>query len=161
MLGQLSEADEALDCYKKCIADLGSCIKSLEGKAVADTKIEGEDMDEDDDESNPKTVLGDKRKLLCGAYCSMAELYLTDLCYETDAEQQCESYLAAALKIPDGDTGKPTVDALQTVANLRMSQNRLDDAMSNMLDVYQSMKSSCEGLSALVGLGGSTPVDKM
>ena len=90
----------------------------------------------------------------------MAELYLTDLCYETDAEQQCESYLAAALKIPDGNTGKPTVDALQTVANLRISQNRLDDAVSNMLDVYQSMKSGCEGLSALVGLSGSTPVDK-
>ena len=35
---------------------------------------------------------------LCSAYCSIAELYLTDLCYEENAENHCQDALTDAQK---------------------------------------------------------------
>jgi hypothetical protein len=67
---------------------------------------------------------------LSGAYCAMAELYLTDLWYEDNAENECKLILEKALQIKDGD-GEPLVDALQTMASLRLSQEsrRADEAV--------------------------------
>ncbi len=61
-----------------------------------------------------------------------AELYLTDLCYEEDAEIQCESLLKEALQIdPQG------VEALQSYASMRLSQHRKDEAVEALLKVHQ------------------------
>ena len=89
------------------------------------------------------------RQKLCGAYCSIAELYLTDLCYEADAESQCEAALELALLI---DNPKFSPDALQAMANLRLSQNRGKEAISFILEAYSRMKIGCEAMSNLVGL---------
>jgi len=35
---------------------------------------------------------------LCSAHCSIAELYLTDLCYEENAENHCQAALDEAQK---------------------------------------------------------------
>ena len=107
---------------------------------------------------------------MCSAHCSIAELYLTDLCDEPDAEASCEKELEAALKLDDissrfyTDVSKsntrdnesqltvPPPDALQTMANLRMSQSRPHDALGCILKAYDRMKIGCEAMSALVGL---------
>lgn len=78
-------------------------------------------------------------------------MYLTDLCYEDNAETECESYVDSALKIVDSD-GEPLVDALQTAASLRLSQSRKDDARKYILRAYDKMKTGCEALAKLVGL---------
>lgn len=60
---------------------------------------------------------------LCVALCGIAELYMTDLCMEADAEEQCEAYVDKALKVnPD------SVDALVTLASMRISQQRPEEA---------------------------------
>ncbi|KAF8470882.1 hypothetical protein BDZ91DRAFT_719165 [Kalaharituber pfeilii] len=60
---------------------------------------------------------------LCSALCGMAEIYMTDLCMEPDAEQRCEKYVTEALlAVPD------SAEALQTLASVRISQTRFDDA---------------------------------
>jgi len=93
---------------------------------------------------------------LCRAYCSIAELYLTDLCYEPDAESQCESSLQSALALDDPNA---TPDALQAMANLRLSQeNRRIEAIDLILDAYNRMKVGCEALATLVGLGRTDDV---
>ncbi len=89
----------------------------------------------------------DDRRQLATVYCTAAELYLTDLCFADDAEQQCETYLQQALQI---DSELP--DALQTCASLRLSQRRPADAVDMILKAFESMKEGCQALATLVGL---------
>ncbi len=110
------------------------------------------------------------RRQLCAAYCSIAELYLTDLCDEPDAESSCEAVLTSALAIDDasssdyhceggnsadGHIGPPLPDALQTMANFRLSQSRVPEALECILKAYDRMKVGCEAMSALVGLANT------
>lgn len=90
------------------------------------------------------------RHQLCGAYCSVAELYLTDLCFEENAENDCESALQAALQL---DTPTSPPDAVQAMANLRLSQNRVDEAVGLIIESYNRVKVGCEALADLVGVG--------
>ncbi len=106
------------------------------------------------------------RRQLCAAFCSVAELYLTDLCDKPDAESLCEAALNSALtldeasssdisfesEIGDGSNAPPPPDALQTIANFRLSQCRVPDAAVCILKAYERMKVGCEAMSALVGL---------
>ncbi|CAG8436635.1 6370_t:CDS:2 [Ambispora gerdemannii] len=57
------------------------------------------------------------------ALCSMTEIYLTDCCFESDAESRCESYLNRAIEI---DKSNPEV--YQVLASVRLSQQRKEDA---------------------------------
>jgi tetratricopeptide (TPR) repeat protein len=77
---------------------------------------------------------------------------LTDLCYEEDAERECETAVQAALKTIDPADGEPFVDSLQTMASLRLSQRRAQEAMRYILEAYEKMKCGCEALAVLVGL---------
>jgi hypothetical protein len=58
----------------------------------------------------------------------MAELYLTDLCMEADAEQQCERLLEMALK-----HSPLSPEAHQVLASVRISQQRNQDAVALLL----------------------------
>jgi hypothetical protein len=88
---------------------------------------------------------------LCGGYCSIAELYLTDLCFDDSAEQNCESALEAALQLDDPNSSP---DAVQAMANLRISQCRGLEAVTFVLEAYNRVKVGCEAMADLVGLGG-------
>ncbi|KAG0100531.1 hypothetical protein BGZ93_010854 [Podila epicladia] len=60
---------------------------------------------------------------ISSALCSMTDIYLTDCCFEPNAESQCETYLAQALQI------EPiTPEVYQTLASVRLSQQRVDEA---------------------------------
>lgn len=61
--------------------------------------------------------------MVTSIYCSLAELYMTDLCEETDAEDCCEKYVEAAL-----NESPNSYEAFQTLANMRLSQNRSEEA---------------------------------
>ncbi|KAL8414691.1 hypothetical protein RB594_005776 [Gaeumannomyces avenae] len=65
----------------------------------------------------------DVGRRLASALCAVAEVYMTDLSWEADAEQRCEALVTeATLLAPDFP------DAWQTVASVRISQGRADDA---------------------------------
>lgn len=92
------------------------------------------------------------------------------MCDEPGAEANCEKELESALKLDElssefynaisktkmenGETDlpPPPPDALQTMANLRMSQSRPQDALSCILKAYDRMKTGCEAMATLVGL---------
>ena len=76
---------------------------------------------------------------------------MTDLCYEENAETECESFVNLALKIVDED-GEAMIDALQTAANLRLSQKRNVEARQYILRAYNKIRTGCEALAKLVGL---------
>jgi tetratricopeptide (TPR) repeat protein len=146
--GQLCMEKEALEAYQKGVQSLEACLAFSKS---------GETMEESNDDTG--RVL---RQKISGAYCTIAELYLTDLCYEDNAEAECESYLEKALQIKDAD-GEPLVDALQTMSSLRLSQKtRQLEAVPYLLRAYDKMKVGSEALAALVGLGeGTNSEDEM
>jgi tetratricopeptide (TPR) repeat protein len=69
--------------------------------------------------------LSDRRleKKLVSALCGMAEIYMSDLCMAADAEQRCEKYVTEALL-----AAPESSEALQTLASVRISQQRTEDA---------------------------------
>jgi hypothetical protein len=93
------------------------------------------------------------------AYCSVAELYLTDLwlffyffvslitilshSYADNAEQSCELAVLKGLEF-DSDS----LDALQALGNLRLSQNRKEEASETMKKVYGKIQRLQEAVRA-------------
>jgi len=119
-----------------------------------------------------RQLLRETRRKLSAAYCTAAELYLTDLCLEEDAERECEDLvdLALRLTIDDDDgapggggvAGEPTVDALQTATSLRLSQSRGAEAVDYILKACRQMRAGCRALASLVGVASgdeSSPDD--
>ena len=60
---------------------------------------------------------------LSRALCSVAEVYMTDLSFEDDCEAKCEAFVTEATEI-----APTSPSALQTLANVRISQQRIDEA---------------------------------
>jgi len=58
------------------------------------------------------------------AFCSLSELFLTDLCDEADAEEQCEKLLGMALQY-----GSNSPEPYQALASVRISQRRNTEAL--------------------------------
>ncbi|KAJ2804145.1 hypothetical protein H4R20_002622 [Coemansia guatemalensis] len=63
------------------------------------------------------------RRKMAEAYVAMTEIFLTDCCFESNAEEKCEEYLKL------GAAADPTCpEVYQTMASVRLSQDRPDDA---------------------------------
>lgn len=159
-IGQLSLEKEALDAYQRGIRSLEECMQQVEDKTDATASQETVDMQDDinenggDNDDSPMRTETSLKQKLSGAYCNLAELYLTDLCEEETAESDCEHYLEKALQLKDGD-GEPLVDALQTMASLRLSQQeRQLEAAPFILRAYEKQRVGSEALATLVGLQG-------
>jgi len=97
----------------------------------------------DPDINNVEGKLEFYNKQISKAYCSIAELYLTDLCYEEGAENKCEEAIIKALAI-----NSTSLDAHQAMASLRFSQNRSLDACNIMEKVYTAVKESIDKFTA-------------
>lgn len=94
-LAQLCEGQQALELFQKAI----EITSGFEGPCESNARV------------------------LSSLYCSMAELYMTDLCMETNAEERCEELLERARSVcPEG------YEVLQTLANMKMSQDQLEKA---------------------------------
>lgn len=79
------------------------------------------------------------RPQLSKAYSAMAELYMTDLCDEPDAEGLCENSIQKAIEI-DGNS----IDAWHTLANLRLIRQRIAEAQV-ALNRVKLILENCEG----------------
>ncbi|KAI0398608.1 hypothetical protein F5Y17DRAFT_411263 [Xylariaceae sp. FL0594] len=117
-LAQLSEegGKDSVHWYEKGAAALKAQIQALEN-----TQGRGRASGATSDEQ--KLVLDELRKKLAMTLCSVSEVYMTDLSWEEDAEQRCEALTTEATMIaPD------FAETWQTLANVRISQSRFDDA---------------------------------
>ena len=134
-IGQLSQGDQALKMYEQAIHSLEQSLLQQKDSMEVD---------------NEETGI---RKQLSAACCSAAELFLTDLCEEPDAESRCEAFVQRAKLYHDPATSRPFVDALQTEASLRLSQvDKRSEAIELALDVYRTMDVGCRALAVLIGL---------
>ena len=60
---------------------------------------------------------------LASALCGAAEVYMTDLSFEDDCEEKCEALVQEAIKVAPKSSA-----VLQTLANVRISQQRIEEA---------------------------------
>lgn len=68
----------------------------------------------------------EKKRKLANALCGIVEVYMTDLSWEDDAEARCESLVTQAMTVED----ETSPEVLQTLASVRLSQERKEDAQS-------------------------------
>jgi tetratricopeptide (TPR) repeat protein len=113
-LAQLSEegGQDSVDWFEKGAVSLRIQIQVIQ--ELLDQKKLGKEGD---------VFLDEKRRKLAGALCAAVEVYMTDLSWEEDAEQKCEALVTEATMVAPG-----FAEPWQTLANVRISQERLEDA---------------------------------
>ncbi|KAI1137019.1 TPR domain-containing protein [Hypoxylon sp. FL0543] len=124
-LAQLSEegGKDSVTWFERGAAALKKQISTLE---EARRRSDEQDM-----------MLDELKKKLAMTLCSVAEVYMTDLSWEEDAEQRCESLVTEATMVaPD------FAETWQTLANVRISQERFDDAkaaLTRSLELWKDL----------------------
>ncbi|KAH8808359.1 hypothetical protein F5884DRAFT_676408 [Xylogone sp. PMI_703] len=124
-LAQLSEEgrEDSVHWFEKGAKSLRIQIQSLLDAGKLDEEAEA--------------ALEEKRRKLALALCSVAEVYMTDLSWEEDAEQRCEALVTEATMVAPGYP-----EPWQTLANVRISQERLEDATAALhrsLDIWKGL----------------------
>lgn len=88
--------------------------------------------------------------------CSIAELYMTDLCFEPNAEQECSNAMEIAMS---EDATQSNMQVLQTLASLRLSQCRPDEArrcMMRVMELYTAAANSSAASGSSASSGASS-----
>jgi tetratricopeptide (TPR) repeat protein len=124
-LAQLSEegGQDSVDWFEKGAVSLRIQIQKLLDKKKLDKVGEA--------------LLEEKTRKLTGALCAVVEVYMTDLSWEEDAEQKCEALVTEATMVAPGFP-----EPWQTLANVRISQERMDDAraaLKRSLDLWRDL----------------------
>ncbi len=110
-LAQLSEEGgmDSVRWFERGAAALRTSMASMEDVGVATAAA--------------KQAAANTRRKLANVLCAVAEVYMTDLSHEPFCEDRCEALVTEATMLaPD------SADAWQTVASVRVSQNREEDA---------------------------------
>ncbi|KAF2199877.1 hypothetical protein GQ43DRAFT_419293 [Delitschia confertaspora ATCC 74209] len=82
-------------------------------------------------------AIAEKKQRIASALCGIAEVYMTDLSWEEDAEARCEAAVTEALLVAPNSP-----ETLQTLASIRISQIRIDDAraaLSRSIDLWKDL----------------------
>ncbi|OAX84133.1 hypothetical protein ACJ72_01499 [Emergomyces africanus] len=122
-LAQLSETggNDSVSWFEKGVTSLRRNIQTLEQSRSPDDALAAQEQ----------------KKKLAHALCGVVEIYMTDLSWEDDAEARCEALVTEALLVaPDSP------ECLQTLASVRISQLRLDDAraaLSRSLELWKDL----------------------
>lgn len=123
-LGQILSGNEAVSCYKR---------------GVEVMLIHKRNQPADPNPLTPTISPIDQQ--LCQAFCALAELYLTDACYDDNAELECEKFLQAALQ-----HNPLSAEAMYLMASMRISQQRPADALPIIQKSYNIWKEKAEEL---------------
>ncbi|XP_005096442.1 probable assembly chaperone of rpl4 [Aplysia californica] len=111
-LGQLMEGATAVQCYQKGIELM---IKEKESKEAEEVAAAC---------SNDRSA---SEKDISSAYCAIAEIYLTDCCFDDQAEEKCKEFVEKAIA-SDPDNA----EAWQVKASFLMSKNEKEEAKAAM-----------------------------
>ncbi|KAK0469663.1 uncharacterized protein EV420DRAFT_1297842 [Desarmillaria tabescens] len=122
-LAQLCE-----DEPKLALQHYQTAIDTLMGQLKGKVKATGDDLD------NEAQIKSNIVRALIG----QVEIWMDpsyDLCFEDDAEKNCESLLATALQTDPGNS-----EALQSLASVRMSQQRPEEAKECLEKAWSAWK---------------------
>jgi tetratricopeptide (TPR) repeat protein len=124
-MAQLNEEGgaESVRWFEKGIAVLKREIGELEGNMAK--KAETEEL------------LEEKRQKIANSLCGIAEVYMTDLSWEEDAEARCDAAVTEALLFAPENP-----EPLQTLASIRISQLKPEEAKSALnrsMDLWKDL----------------------
>ncbi|KAF2131587.1 TPR domain-containing protein [Dothidotthia symphoricarpi CBS 119687] len=124
-LAQLNEEGgaESVRWFEKGVEVLKREISELEGKTAQKPEVE--------------ELLEEKRQKIANSLCGIAEVYMTDLSWEADAEVRCEAAVTEALIFAPNNP-----EPLQTLASIRISQLRAADAqaaLTRSMDLWKNL----------------------
>lgn len=88
------------------------------------------------DADSVAVLLAEKKARLAHALCGVVEVYMTDLSWEIDAEERCEKLITHAMAVEE----ETSPEVLQTLASIRLSQDRKEDAQAALRRSYDSWK---------------------
>ncbi|XP_064455312.1 uncharacterized protein LOC135366521 [Ornithodoros turicata] len=124
-MAQLSGGKDALRCYSKGAAIIEQQIHEKEN-CVSETVSENIDLNRE----------------LSSVYCAMAEVYMTDCCFDEDAEEKCSTLIEKGIS---ADPSNP--EALQCKVNFLLVKGQNEEAkglmersLSLWLPRYQSIR---------------------
>lgn len=125
LLAQLSEegGQDSVRWFERGAASLRKQIEALTGLSRRTPEQE--------------ISLDEKQQKLGEVLCAVVEVYMTDLSWEEDAEQRCETLITEATMI-----APKAAETWQTLANVRISQERIDEAkeaLKTSLDLWQDL----------------------
>jgi tetratricopeptide (TPR) repeat protein len=89
-------------------------------------------------------MIEEKTRKLATALCGVVEVYMTDLSWEEDAEQKCEALVTEATIVAPG-----FAEPWQTLASVRISQERLEDAkaaLTRSMDLWKDLPPEDDGV---------------
>lgn len=127
-LAQLSEEGgaDSVSWFEKGAAALKAQVQRFEEDSSRRKRNEIEELQ-----------LDELRRKHAMCLCAVAEIYMTDLSWEADAEQRCESLVTEATMVaPD------SAESWQTLANVRISQTRIDDAkaaLTRSMEIWRDL----------------------
>eukprot|EP00035_Acanthoeca_spectabilis_P014685 m.284531 g.284531 ORF g.284531 m.284531 type:complete len:382 (+) comp16198_c0_seq17:895-2040(+) len=116
-LGQLTGGEDAVAAFTEAIRIMVGHLETLSSDGAAAAVEEAPDVDE------RAALVRD----ISSAFCSVAEIYLTDLCDDEGAEQACLDCLERALQY-----NPQCPQAMQTMASVSLSLQQPDSAMDWM-----------------------------
>ncbi|KAE8443063.1 hypothetical protein EG329_002386 [Mollisiaceae sp. DMI_Dod_QoI] len=124
-LAQLSEegGQDSVDWFEK-----GALCLRIQIQALLDSKKKDTDTE---------ASIAEKTRKLSVALCGVVEVYMTDLSWEDDAEQKCEALVTEATIVAPG-----FAEPWQTLASVRISQQRLEDAkaaLTRSLELWKDL----------------------
>lgn len=107
-LGQLFDGAQAVECYQKGIELM---LKEREKQHAEELSAACG--------GTPTVTDSD----ISGAYSAVAEIYMTDLCFEEEAEMKCKSYIEKAI-----DIDKENPEGYQLMASFMLSKDDKENA---------------------------------
>ncbi|XP_063402927.1 uncharacterized protein LOC134686963 [Mytilus trossulus] len=111
-LGQLFEGAQAVECYQKGIELM---LKEKENQQALELAAAC---------GGPQSVTDSD---ISGAYSAIAELYMTDLCFEEEAESKCKTFIEKAI-----DIDKENPEGYQLMASFLLSKDDKENAKDVM-----------------------------
>lgn len=124
--GALVSAEPYLQLAQLCEEGGQKSIEYFD-KAIEVMRNELDVLDDEDTTVTEEIqeIIDTRRSKVADALCAMAEVYMTDLSWEVDAEQRCDQLVTEAVAVcPDN----LSAGVLQTLASVRISQERIDEA---------------------------------
>lgn len=124
-LAQLQEGDTARHSYLQGIEMLHVRLSCQTSSDISTKKYGPSDEIRSETSVDFDSII---KAQLCTAYCALAELYLTDLCFELDAERSCQTALDQSMQYNMTNSHEP----IQGLASLRLSQGLHEEASQLM-----------------------------
>uniref|UniRef100_A0A1A7Y3S6 Uncharacterized protein n=1 Tax=Iconisemion striatum TaxID=60296 RepID=A0A1A7Y3S6_9TELE len=119
-LGQIHTGQEAVGFYSRGIQVILSALEKQETMAQAGAEASAATTDENHELPTGKDV--------SVAYCSIAEIYLTDLCMEEGAAEKCREFIERALQYHHDNP-----EALQLMASYLFSTEKIQEGKEYLL----------------------------